>query len=132
MIKRILVLLTAVFLIDLFLLLKIGQKYGLVTILILTVGFGIAGVLLVKKQGFNILHRIKTNISSGQLPGDSILDGILVLAGGILMLIPGVITALAGLVLVIPIYRNAFRRLIKAWLIKQLHLGYWHIQFRDH
>ena len=50
------------------------------------------------------------------MPADAMLDGLLILAAGLLLLTPGLITDLAGLLLLVPVSRRYFKRMIAARL----------------
>ena len=47
------------------------------------------------------------------MPADSLIDGVLILSGGILLLVPGIITDLIGLTLLIPFTRLLYRKWLK-------------------
>lgn len=47
------------------------------------------------------------------MPADPLIDGVLILIGGIMLLTPGVITDLVGLTLLIPFTRFLYRRWLK-------------------
>lgn len=115
-------------LIEMILLIKIGQELGVWITIVLVVGLGALGLVLVKNQGLYVLHSVRYEISRGRLPGDTLLDGVLVLAGGILLITPGILTASIGLLLMFPVFRWRVREALKGRLINQLHLGYF--QFR--
>jgi UPF0716 protein FxsA len=78
------------------------------------------GTALTRWQGAAALRRIKDAIRNGQLPGEEIIDGVLVLLSGALLITPGVLTDTTGLLLLIPslrapVRRYAMRRLL-TWL----------------
>jgi len=103
---------TVVPVVELALLIKIGQHIGIgytLTIVILT---GVAGAYLAKSQGFRTLRRIQEDINEGLMPADKIFDGVLILCGGILLLTPGFVTDLIGFMALVPLTRH----LIKRWL----------------
>lgn len=130
LLRKALILFILIPLIEMFLLIKIGQKLGVAITLLLVVGFGVIGVVLIKKQGLYVLYRVRAEISRGHLPGDTILDGLLVLAGGLLLITPGILTASIGLLLMVPSARQPVREVLKGWLINQIHLGRWYVQFK--
>jgi UPF0716 protein FxsA len=66
----------------------------------------------VRSQGFRIFSEVREELARGRLPAAQMLDGALVLVGGLLLLVPGFFTDFLGIFFLIP----ATRRLIKLWL----------------
>jgi UPF0716 protein FxsA len=50
------------------------------------------------------------------MPGESLLDAVLIFVAGLLLITPGVLTDLLGLTLLIPPCRASYRRRLLAWL----------------
>jgi UPF0716 protein FxsA len=69
----------------------------------------LVGLLLVRAEGRHTLGKIQRDLAGGELPGDELLDGALVLVAAVLFLAPGLLTDLFGLLLVIPPTRYPFR-----------------------
>jgi len=113
---KLLMLFIIVPIVELYVLIEIGRKIGTwstIGIIILT---GILGAYLVKRQGFLILRKIQNDLNEGVLPGDSLVQGAIILAGGILLITPGFITDTIGFIFLIP----AGRRLVKNYLLHWL------------
>ena len=85
---------------------------GLDTILLL-LGLSLGGVWLAKRAGFGVLARMREQVEHGVLPGNEIIDGVLVFVAGILLLVPGFVTGIIGLILLVPPVRAAVRELSK-------------------
>ena len=85
---------------------------GLDTILLL-LGLSLGGVWLAKRAGFGVLTRMRDQVERGVLPGNEIIDGVLVFVAGVLLLVPGFVTGVIGLVLLVPPVRAAVRGLVK-------------------
>jgi UPF0716 protein FxsA len=115
---------------EMFILIKIGQMLGVWPTLAFVVGLGALGFILVKTQGLYVLNRVQYEINSGKVPGDTLLDGVLVLAGGILLITPGVLTAGIGLLLMFPAIRYTLRQMLKDRLAHRLRSGRWHFQYK--
>lgn len=73
---------------------------------------GVLGAYLAKKQGLETLRKVQEQLRFGQMPGEAILEGICILAGGILLLTPGFITDITGFLLLAPITQSFFKKLI--------------------
>lgn len=74
---------------------------------------GVTGGYLAKQQGREIVDKIQSELSYGQLPGEALLNGLSVLIGGVLLLTPGVLTDVTGFLLIVPFTRIVFIKLIK-------------------
>jgi UPF0716 protein FxsA len=72
----------------------------------------VVGAWLVRREGFAVLRSIGSRLDAGQLPGRELVDGVLVLAAGVLMLTPGFVTDLFGLLLLFPPTRAIARALL--------------------
>jgi|HigsolmetaAR203D_1030402.scaffolds.fasta_scaffold00201_16 UPF0716 protein FxsA len=77
---------------------------------------GLLGAWLLRKETLRALHQAREQIRSGVPPGIPIVNGLCVLAGGLLLMMPGFISDLAGLLLILPPTRAAFR----SWLVNRL------------
>ena len=73
----------------------------------------LAGTGLTKWQGTAALTRIKETVNAGGLPGEDILDGVLILMAGVTLITPGVLTDAMGLLLLLPFIRRPVRAYVK-------------------
>ena len=112
MLGYLILLFTIVPIVELALLIKLGQHIGVGYTLGIVILTGIAGAFLAKSQGLVTLRRIEEEVNKGIMPADKIFDGVMILCGGILLLTPGLITDSIGFLTLIPFTR----RLIKLWL----------------
>ncbi|KEF39572.1 protein affecting phage T7 exclusion by the F plasmid [Schinkia azotoformans MEV2011] len=104
-----------------------GNTIGFLPTIVLMVATSFIGAWLAKTQGLKAFRDAQTQMSYGQLPGESILDGICILIGGLLLLTPGFISDLFGIVLLLPATRVFFKNSIKKWLEKKLRNGQFYI-----
>ena len=116
MLGYLILLFTLVPLIELALLIWVGQHIGAWNTIAIVILTGISGALLAKSQGFITLRRIEEDVNKGIMPTDKIFDGVMILCGGMLLLTPGLITDFTGFIMLVPLTR----RLIKAWLKKKI------------
>ncbi|MDH4420764.1 MULTISPECIES: FxsA family protein [Bacillus] len=77
---------------------------------------GVVGVYLAKRQGFKVLREIQSKLNRGEMPGESVLDGIFVFVGGILLVLPGYVTDVMGFIFVIPVTRALLKPLVMKWM----------------
>lgn len=73
---------------------------------------GVLGAYLAKKQGLETIRKVQEQLRYGQMPGEAILEGVCILAGGILLLTPGFITDITGFLLLAPPTQSLFKKLI--------------------
>jgi UPF0716 protein FxsA len=107
---------TVVPLIELGILIKIGQYLGVWATLGVVVLTGVLGSGLAASQGLRAVRQIREDVLVGRMPTYSILDGVLVLSAGLLLLTPGLLTDSAGFFLLVPPGRRLVRGLLKRWL----------------
>ena len=110
-------------LVELVLLVRMGQVVGLWPTLALVVGTGLAGAVLARAEGLRVLYRFQAELASGRLPGRSLLDGIAVLVGGAFLLTPGILTDLAGFALLLPPSRRWIQSYVRRGLERGLETG---------
>ncbi|MBL7131888.1 MAG: FxsA family protein [Candidatus Omnitrophica bacterium] len=113
MLGYLILLFTVVPIVELALLIKIGQYIGVGYTLGIVVLTGIAGAYLAKLQGLITLRRIQGDINNGRMPADKLFDGVLILCSGILLLTPGLLTDLIGFMGLVPFTRNLFKQWLK-------------------
>ena len=123
MIFRLLALFVIVPLVDLAILVRLGQALGFWPTIGLVVATGTAGAFLARSQGLRVLRGIRTEMSVGQMPSTRLLDGLLVLIGGTLLLTPGLLTDLAGFVLLLPPTRSRLKEILRRRVERMVRSG---------
>lgn len=120
---KLLIIFTLVPIMELYVLIEAGQQIGIAA----TIGFifltGIAGAYLARSQGFQLINRIQKDLNAGRLPANEIMDGALILAGGLLLLTPGFCTDLFGFCLLTPLTRKVLKGWLKIWLERKIARG---------
>jgi UPF0716 protein FxsA len=120
---KFLIIFTSVPFIELYILIEAGRIIGIGPTLILILLTGVAGAWLARSQGIEILRRIQEETGRGQMPAITLIDGALVLVGGLLLLTPGFFTDLLGFSFLVPLTRSSWRQIFSAWLQKQVQKG---------
>ncbi|MFW6249770.1 MAG: FxsA family protein [Alkalispirochaetaceae bacterium] len=113
MFARLLGLFTIVPLVELYLLIKIGQLIGALPTVLIVVGTGIAGASLARQQGARVWWEIQREMELGRFPADRLIDGLLLLVAGALLITPGVVTDVFGFLILIPFTRGPIRRWVQ-------------------
>jgi UPF0716 protein FxsA len=124
---KLLLIFTIVPLVELFVLIEIGSRIGsgpTIALLLLT---GVFGALLASRQGLSALQRARLDLSRGHLPASPLVDGIMVLIGGMLLLTPGFLTDILGFVLLIPLTRRPLKGFLLLWLRRMIERGVFRI-----
>ena len=115
MLGRLLLLLLVVPLIELTLLMMLADWTNWQTAVATVVITGVTGSLLIRYQGWRTVQRIRADLAEQRLPGDALLDGVLIFIAGLLLLTPGILTDLVGIFLLVP----PGRALVKAYLLSR-------------
>ena len=92
-------------LIELMLLIEVSGMIGSAWTFIIIIATALIGTRLVKQQGFQTWGNIQKEMATGQLPAQSLFDGICILISGVLLITPGFITDTIGFLLVTPPFR---------------------------
>lgn len=118
MFVRLLILFTVVPLVELALLIKLGNVIGLWPTIFIVIGTGVLGAALARSQGTQVISAIRAEVAQGRPPTEGLLNGLLVLVGGVVLLTPGLLTDLLGFSLLIPFTRNWFKKKLQGRLRK--------------
>lgn len=110
---RVIALFIIVPLIEMAILIEIGQRIGTWKALFLVIITGLIGGILARLEGLEVWRRLQDELARGQVPQESLVSGLLVLIGGVLLITPGLITDIVGFLLLIPITRRLFLKPLK-------------------
>ncbi|TCP32091.1 UPF0716 protein FxsA [Scopulibacillus darangshiensis] len=116
--------------IEIFLFIIVGRYIGLPLTFLLIIGTGLLGAWLMKREGGAVLAHIKAELAMGKLPGQTVVEGLCILIGGMLLLTPGFFTDLCGFLLLIPPVRRKAKDFILNWLRKQMAKGRFTFHYR--
>ena len=110
-------------LLELAVILQVGQEIGALWTIALLVADSILGALLMRVQGRAAWRRFTQAMRSGRPPATEVLDGALIVAGGAFLLTPGFLTDAIGLSLLLPPTRAAVRRVLARRLMSRMVAG---------
>ena len=91
---------------------QVGRSIGVLATLLLIVANAVVGLALVRWQGFSTLRRAQQSVAVGVLPAREMVDGLLILAAGLLLLTPGLVTDAMGWLLLLPPTRTLIRTVL--------------------
>jgi UPF0716 protein FxsA len=100
-------------LIELAVLVWLGTVLGFWPTIALVILTGIAGAALAKLAGVHVVLQIKREVLAGRMPVGHMLDGVLVLIGGLVLLTPGLLTDVFGFALLVPWSRRRVREAVR-------------------
>ncbi len=90
----------------------VGREVGALATVGLVLASSIAGLLLLRYQGFGVMARVRAEMAGGGDPSRQLAHGAMIVVAAILLIIPGFITDIIGLLLFLPPVRDlAWRRL---------------------
>jgi len=123
LLSRLALLFVGVPLLELFILIQLGQLVGLWPTIGLVVLTGFAGAALARLEGLRTLWNIRGELGRGHLPGNALFDGLAILVGGALLLTPGILTDLLGFSFLLPPTRRFLLGRIRRSLEEKLKAG---------
>lgn len=103
-------------LVELALLIQIGQRIGTLATLALIVFTGLLGAYLARRQGLAVARQVRAEMADGRIPAGPVVDGVLILVAAAVLMTPGVLTDLFGFFCLVP----ACRGWLKGHLRKRL------------
>src|ERR1044072_317703 len=110
MLPLLLLLFLVVPLVQLYVIIQVGQAIGALWTIGLLVLDSLLGSLLLSAQGRTVWRGFRAALAAGRPPARETVDGALVIFGGALMLTPGFVTDAFGVLLLLPPTRAIARR----------------------
>lgn len=111
------VLFTALPLLETYLLIQVGRVIGGWETVAYLFAIGSLGAWMGKRAGVGVLAQIGGDLKAGRSPADSVVEGVLVVVGAVLLVTPGVLTDLAGFLFFVPPVRRLLAPRLKAGLM---------------
>jgi len=105
---------------EIWILIQLGNIFGFWGTLLLVIGTAILGIFHLKMQGFELVFNLQKKLLSGQRAVPELVEGVGLLVSGFFFIIPGAITDIIGLVFLIPLTRRFFLRFIINYTIDKL------------
>lgn len=105
---------------ELALLVWIGGQTAWWVPILLVISTGMAGASLWRWQGLRVIQRIQEEMGAGRMPGDALVDGLMIFLAGAFLITPGVITDSIGMAMLIPPIRAVVKRMAKAWFTRHV------------
>ncbi len=114
------VLFVVVPLVEVYLLVQLGQAIGAWWTILVLIADGILGSLLVRREGARAWRALQDALASHRMPATELADGALILIGGTLLLTPGFLSDVVGLFCILPFTRPLARRVLARVITRRL------------
>ena len=90
----------------------VGPAIGAPWTILLLAADSIIGALLFRSQGRAVWRRFAEAVSTGRMPHNEVVDGVLVIFGGAFLVTPGFLTDILGILMLLPPTRSLIRPLV--------------------
>jgi len=106
--------------IEITVLLQVGEWLGLWPTMAIVIASAWLGAKYVRQQGIATMQSVQTKMVQGEMPSAEIVTGLMLLVAGVLLVTPGFVTDIFGLSLLIPNVRQAIAAMVqKHMLVRQ-------------
>lgn len=92
--------------IEIALLLRVGEAFGWLPTLLVVIVTAIVGSAMLRQQGLATLNKARQRMGVGEMPAQQLLEGVMIMIGGVLLLTPGFVTDAFGFLCLIPLSRQ--------------------------
>jgi UPF0716 protein FxsA len=106
--------------VEIYVIIQVGQAIGALPTIALLIADSILGSVLMRSQGRTVWRRFNETLAAGRAPAREVADGFLVVVGGALLLTPGFTTDILGLLCLIPPTRAVIRSTLLRTLGRRL------------
>ncbi|MDQ3979711.1 MAG: FxsA family protein [Actinomycetota bacterium] len=106
--------------IELAVIIQVGQAVGVLNTIALLLLVSFVGAWLVKREGMGVWRRFRRQVDSGVIPARELADGVMIIFAGALLMTPGFVTDLLGLSLLLPPVRAAIRATTLARITRRI------------
>lgn len=109
--------------VEIYVIVQIGELIGVLPTLGLLIGDALLGSWLLRHQGRGAWRRFNAALAERRFPGREVADGVMIAVGGTLLLTPGFVTDVFGAILLVPPTRAIVRRLLRAFVMRRFFIG---------
>ena len=89
-------------LVELYVIVQVGQSIGLLPTIVLLIAISALGTSLVKREGIKVYQDFTATLQRGEEPSSQIVQGFCILAAGVFLLAPGFISDVLAISLLLP------------------------------
>jgi UPF0716 protein FxsA len=109
--------------VEIWLLIKVGQAIGGWQTFALLVLDSLLGAWLLRREGRRTWRAFRRALSERRMPAREVADGVLVIVGGTLLLTPGFLSDVVGVLFLLPPTRAALRPVLTRFVARRLGVG---------
>jgi UPF0716 protein FxsA len=102
--------------VELLVAIAVAGAIGIAETLLLLVLVSVVGAALLKRSGLSVWRRANAEVAAGRAPTRQVIDGALVLVGGLGLVLPGFVSGAVGALLMLPPVRALLRPALIAWM----------------
>ncbi len=113
MLIKLLLLFIGVPLLEVTILVKMGAVIGFWPTILIQVVTGVIGASLARLEGLLVWMRVQRHLANGEVPAEEMIDGLMILAAGLVLLTPGLLTDAMGFFFLVPWTRNWVKRRVR-------------------
>ena len=114
------VMLVAIPILEVWLLIKVGQQIGLLPTVLILIAQAIIGALLMRHEGSRAWKALNDAFTKGRVPTGELADAALILVGGVLLMLPGFLTDILGFVFLLRWTRPVARKIIAFFVARRI------------
>lgn len=104
-------------LVEIYILIQVGQVIGALWTVFFVVFTAVIGVQLLKTQGLSTMTRAQHKMNAGEMPAHELLEGLALVVAGAFLLTPGFFTDAFGFILLFPLTRSMIIRSLASRLM---------------
>lgn len=98
----------------------VAEHIGFLLALVILIVVSALGPFIVRRVGIGVLGHTRERLARGELPTQDLLDGLVVLVGGVMICVPGFIGDFCGLLLMIRPVRRLVIGAAGHWLARRV------------
>ena len=109
--------------VEIWVIIQVGQAIGIVPTLILLLADAVLGTWLFRREGRKAWEALREALNARRVPAKEVADGALVVVGGAFLLSPGFVTDAVGVLCLLPPTRAVLRRALTGLVGRRLLRG---------
>ena len=109
--------------VEIWVIVQVGQAIGIVPTLLLLLADAVLGTWLFRREGRKAWEALREALNARRVPAKEVADGALVVVGGAFLLSPGFVTDAVGVLCLLPPTRAVLRRALTGFVGRRLLRG---------
>jgi UPF0716 protein FxsA len=106
--------------VEIYVLIQVGQAIGTLPTVILLVLDALLGTWLFKREGRKAWTALRVALEERRVPGKEVADGALVVVGGAFLITPGFVSDIVGVLCLLPPTRAVLRVMLTGFFTRRL------------